>query len=121
MKFLKDFVQFYQTQDSIIFWSISSSVLISLIIILLWAINIYKLPQQIPLFYSQPWGENQLADLPQFIVLPALVILTVLINLIISWHLHPSQIILKRILSFSSLIVSFLILITAFKIIYIFV
>lgn len=121
MKFLKKFIDFYQTQDSVIFWSTSSSVLMSLFLIILLIIYYYRLPSQIPLFYSLPWGESQLAQTGQFIILPSMILLIMLSNLIISWHLHPSQIIVKRLLSFSSSIISLIILLSALKTIFTFV
>lgn len=121
MKYLNRFIDFYQTQDSIIFWSTSFSTLMALLMLSIWLIFITKLPPQIPLFYSLPWGETQLAQTPQFILLPSITILIMLINLILSWHLHPSQIVVKRVLSLSSAITSFIILLSALKIIFTFV
>lgn len=121
MKLLLDFIDFYQEQDYIIFWSVSVSVLITLFIIFLWVINFQHLPQELPLFYSLPWGDAQLGNTGQFIILPSTVLLITLTNLIISWHLHPSQIVVKRILSFSSVVIALLFLISAIKIIFTFV
>lgn len=128
MRYLTDFtrrgaslINFYQHQDSAIFWSTCVSVFFSLFIIIIWVINLPSLPPQIPLFYSLPWGEAQLVNLNQFIILPSTIILITLLNLIISWHLHPSQIIIKRVLSLSSTLTSSLIFIAAIRIIYTFV
>lgn len=121
MKFIKEFVGFYQEQDSIIFWSVSVSVLSTLLIISFWVINFTNLPSDLPLFYSLSWGDAQLGSIGQFIIIPSTVLLITLTNLIISWHLHPSQIIVKRILSFSSAIISLLFFISAIKIIFTFV
>lgn len=120
-KSLRSFNQFYKQQDKIIFNSTLLTIFMSLLILIFWVINYSKLPPQLPLFYSLPWGETQLASLPQFLILSSLIILILLINLIISWHLHPSQILTKRIISLTTAFTSFLILITAFRIIYIFV
>lgn len=35
----------------------------------LWFMSLKHLPPQVPLFYSRPWGEEQLAD-PRFLWLP---------------------------------------------------
>lgn len=121
MKLLNDFVNFYQEQDSVIFWSVSISVLATLLMITLWVINFRSLPTELPLFYSLPWGDSQLGNIGQFIILPSTVLLITLTNLIISWHLHPSQIVVKRILSFSSATISLLFFISAMKIIFTFV
>ena len=118
---IKKFVDFYQAQDAITFWSLATSIIMALFIIAILLLNINNLPSHLPLFYSNPWGESQLASLPQFIILPAIIFLTILINLTISWHLHPSQYLLKRMLATTTTIIAVLILITAIKIIYIFI
>lgn len=117
MKFVKRFIKFYQEEDGVVFWSAAITILISLFVLVLWLVNLNKLPYQIPLFFSLPWGEDQLGTLNQFIILPSIILLTLLVNLIISWHLHPSQQIIKRMLSISSVIVAVLILVSSCKII----
>lgn len=78
------------------------------------------LPQKLPLFYSLPWGDKQLANLQQFFILPASIILITLINLILSWNLHQSQFYFKIVLLISSLIFSLILTISFLKIISIF-
>ncbi len=91
-----------------------------LIIILILALFRF-LPPKLPLFYSLPWGEKQLAGKVQLLIIPASITLVTLGNLIFSWHLHTSQLLFKRILFFSSLLVSLLLTVTFFKIILIFI
>ncbi|MBI2017582.1 hypothetical protein HYS92_00880 [Candidatus Daviesbacteria bacterium] len=79
------------------------------------------LPEKLPLFYSLAWGEIQLASHEQFFILPASIILVTLINLFLSWQLHPSQIFLKKILLASSVIISIILSITFLKIVFIFI
>lgn len=43
-----------------------------------------KLPPQVPLFYSRPWGESQLTSPWLLLVLPALSLFIVIFNLILS-------------------------------------
>lgn len=116
----RKFLYFYHTQDTITFWLVSICSFAALFLLILLFINLPSLPPQLPLFYSQPWGEKQLATIPQFLVLPSVVVLITLINLMISWHLHSSQIVLKRMLAISSVVIALLFVITAFKIVYIF-
>lgn len=111
----------YQESDKIVFFSIAISILCILSIINLFAVFYPELPHQIPLFYSLPWGDSQLASLSQFTILPFIILLMILINFSLIWHLHHSQIVLKRFLSLATLIVSLLITITAFKIVLIFI
>lgn len=112
---------FYLTSDKYNFLSISLTILISALIILIYILNLSRLPSKIPLFYSRAWGEEQLANLSQFIILPLMIILITMINLIISWQLHPSQIFLRRIVNLSTTLVALIILITSLKIVSIFI
>ncbi len=96
-----------------------------IILCLPWAIFILFmgrfLPQQLPLFYSLPWGENQLATPLQFLILPSMAICISLINLLIYWHLHHSQILFKKIILGISFIFTLILLISYIKIILIFI
>lgn len=121
MRYLKDFTSFYQDQDTYVFWPVSLSVILGLLVISFWAYFYFELPKQLPIFYSLSWGEPQFGHINQFLIFPSLISLTILINLIISWHLHFSQILIKRILAIASLIISVLISVAAFKIIFTFV
>lgn len=79
------------------------------------------LPERLPLFYSLPWGEEQLASNLQFQIIPAIIILILLINLVIKKQLHPSQSFLKIALSLTSLAVTLILTITFIKIVLIFI
>ncbi len=79
------------------------------------------LPQKLPLFYSLPWGDQQLATRQQFLIIPAITSLVTLLNLSFSWQLHSSQMFFKRLLLISSLIISLVLFITFIKIVLIFV
>lgn len=79
------------------------------------------LPPKLPLFYSLPWGEKQLANKQQLLIIPALIFLVTLCNLIFSWQLHPQQVFFKKILLFSSMLISLILTITFLKIILIFI
>lgn len=79
-----------------------------------------RLPDKLPLFYSSPWGQTQLATKEQFFLLPIILILTCLMNSLIAFQLHASQFVLKRILLLSLVLIDIIILITAVKIIWIF-
>lgn len=111
----------YFSKDKIIFLSFLLSFL-SIITLLIFFFSTFKnLPEKIPLFYSHPWGENQLGSTYQFLLLPCLLTLFLLINLIISWYIHESQLTLKRIFALCSLAISIFISLTGLKIIYIFI
>lgn len=79
------------------------------------------LPEKLPLFYSLPWGENQLVYHRQFLIVPLSMSSISILNFILSQQLHPSQSFFKKILIFSSLISSLILTITFFKIVLIFI
>lgn len=118
---MSNFLNLYHHTDKVIFFSVATSFICILSIINLFAVFYPELPRQIPLFYSLPWGDSQLANISQFTILPFIIILTVLVNLSLIWHLHHSQIMLKRFLSLATAITSLLITITAYKIVFIFI
>lgn len=80
-----------------------------------------SLPSKLPLFYSLPWGESQLVLKQQFFILPAILGFVALLNLFIASQLHEAQWLLKRILIFSVVVLALIILITALKIIFIYI
>lgn len=91
----------------------------SLTLLILGLIN--SLPSKLPLFYSLPWGDSQLVNHRQLLIIPAGISLITLFNLIISWQLHPSQLFFKKILLVASLLISLVLTITFIKIILIFI
>lgn len=96
---------------------IAVAIFISMTVLLI----IQFLPPKLPLFYSLPWGEKQLATPTQFFILPAAVVLITLINLGLSWQLHPSQLFFKKILLGASYICTLLLITTFIRIIHIFI
>ena len=102
-------------------WLIILPFIISLVIIITALILSRFLPSRLPLFYSLPWGDKELAQKLQILIIPGIIILVTLSNLIISWQLHSSQIFFKKILLFSSVLVSLVLSITFLKIVSIFI
>lgn len=117
MKLLK----YYRAQDKYIFFCNVFIILCIISILIFYFLNLKSLPPKIPLFYSLSWGQPQLASIQQFIILPSMLTLIYLFNCILTLQLAPSQIALKRIIYFTTATIAFLILITAFKILTIFV
>lgn len=78
------------------------------------------LPTKMPLFYSLSWGDKQLVSHGQFFIIPAIITLITLLNLIISWQLHPTQSFFKKVLTFTSLITTLILTTTFIKIVLIF-
>lgn len=110
-----------KTSDPLYIWPVSFSILASLSAITLLIAIYSQLPNQLPLFYSLGWGEQQLVSKQQFFLLPALVLFTTLLNSFIAWHIHPSQVVLKRVLVGSVVLISLIGIITALKVITIFI
>lgn len=78
-------------------------------------LSLSKLPPQVPLFYSLPWGEERLVT-PQLLwILPAVSAAILIVNLVGSHLLR--ELVLTRILSCTAFLVAVLSLITLVKII----
>lgn len=99
------------------FWIISSPLILSVLLTLVILIPLRFLPSRLPLFYSVAWGDGQLATHQQFLIIPASIGAVTLLNMIISWQLHPSQSFFKKVLLTSSLIVSLLLTVSFIKIV----
>jgi len=101
-----------------------SSKQISQIAIIIWLIEILLifstwslLPPQVPLFYSRPWGEEQLVHPIGLFLLPALGLVTFLINFWIISLLPKEEKLLRQILIITILVFNLLSLITLIQII----
>lgn len=99
------------------FWLTLTPVILSLILALIILILLHPLPSRIPLFYSLPWGENQLATHEQFLIIPSSIILITLLNFTFSSGLHHQQTFFKKLLLFSSILCTLILTLTFAKII----
>ncbi len=117
---LAKLLNFYRSHDKLIFFSVTVSICLLLFQSILIALKYSLLPSQIPLFYSLPWGSSQLGTTSQILILPTISVLVLLTNLSVGWYLHDSQLILKRVLALTSLILTLLLLLTTWGIISIF-
>ncbi len=96
-------------------------ILLSLIQVCLILLFPKFLPPKLPLFYSIPWGENQLATTYQMLIIPGSLASIALLNLLLSWQLHSSQTLFQNILKATSFICTIVLLITFIKIVLIFI
>lgn len=95
---------------------ITVTIIINLVLILLSSASILILPPKIPLFYSLPEGEKQLAD-NFLIVLPNILsLLVIIVNIILANKSQDEYI--KKILIFSGIAATFFATITTLKIIF---
>ena len=75
----------------------------------------FRLPPQVPLFYSRPWGEEQLVSAGFIFLLPAIAFLMLFINFLASNFLSQEKLIL-RVLAVSSALGTFLVFFTLMRI-----
>lgn len=108
-------------QDRYLLSSLSSTVFAICSLLIIYLIFYNQLPSKLPLFYSRPWGQPELVLKSQFLLLPLSLALVGLVNHVVALHLHPFQIVLKRIIYIGSTLVNLAILITAIKIFFIFI
>lgn len=107
--------KFWQQPVNSRFFQINLAVIATQILYLF--INFRRLPPQVPLYYSQPWGLSQLASAGELFYLPILsVIILLLNNSLAAFYLHRYQLLSRLLLLFSS-VFSLLSLITLFQII----
>lgn len=78
-----------------------------------------KLPPQVPILYSRPWGEQQLLNKPFILLLPGLAALLTLINLGLVSFLFSNQKALAYFLVWFNLVIIFLEVITFWRILFI--
>lgn len=113
--------EFWEKSDKFFFVPVLFSIFAVLIIAALFLVTYNRLPPKLPLFYSLPWGQPQLVAKQQLLLLPAILILITLINSLLASQLHPVQVVIKRTLTLSLALINLIILITALKIIFIFI
>lgn len=76
-----------------------------------------KLPPELPLFYSRPWGEQQLIRKDWFFILPLSCLIFNIANVRLASLLFKKELLLSQLLVWSSTIICLLTSITLFKII----
>lgn len=75
------------------------------------------LPYQVPLFYSQPWGQEQLATPINLFLFPLLGLLIFFLNSLIFSFIPKNEKLIKKILMTTFLVFNFLSLVTLAQII----
>lgn len=115
------FIDFLTTSDKFITIPLLLSLFSVLFILGNFFVLYNYLPPKVPLFYSLPWGQDELVNKQQFLLLPAILAGLTFINTLITSQIHPIQTVLKRLLMLSLLLINSVILITALRILFIFV
>jgi len=75
----------------------------NLILVLSFFIRFSSLPPQIPLFYSLPWGEDQLADNWMIFILPITMDLLFFVNYYVYSKYFQGNVFIKKIIDYLSL------------------
>jgi len=81
-------------------------------------LKLNDLPPQLPLFYSEPWGESQLVSASTIFLLPILSLAVILINHFLAALFHSQYRLFSRILIIISLVYSLFSLISLWQIIF---
>ncbi len=77
----------------------------NIIMILAFLLQYGKLPPQIPLFYSRPWGEDQLADVWMIFLLPVIMNMFYVLNhFLYSKYFNPNNFI-KKVMFYSDIFI----------------
>jgi len=76
------------------------------LVLLIW--QFVNLPLQVPLYYSLPWGEDQLTSATSLFLLPTFSIIILLLNNLIATFFLKTIPLFSRLLTVFSLIFSFL-------------
>lgn len=105
------------TSNKFYFWLGLSPLILSFSITIAILTILRLLPPKLPLFYSLPWGQGELVTHQQFLIIPASITLIALLNLSLSWQLHPSQSFFKKVLLVSSVTASLILTISFIKIV----
>ena len=99
--------------------SIRLGIVLILIQLAFLLINFKRLPSEVPLFYSLPWGEKRLADFKFLFLLPFLSLVIMTFNFMIAKKLYNNERLLSRMISSVAFVFVLFCLITLFQIIYI--
>ncbi|MDO8498504.1 MAG: hypothetical protein Q7S44_01845 [bacterium] len=118
---MKKILNFLETADKFSLYPALTSFFTLVIIGSTFAMLYNHLPPKLPLFYSLTWGQSQLADKSQFLLLPIILVLLNLLNLFLAFQLHSSQVVLKRMLWGSVVLIDAIILIGALRVLFLFV
>ncbi|MCJ7826316.1 hypothetical protein MUP56_01725 [Patescibacteria group bacterium] len=106
-------------KNTIILWSSRMTVLLIFSCLTLLLMSWNKLPTQVPLWYSKPWGADRLAPPLYLFLLPSASFGWYIINSLISVHVTKDHLVFSQILFLSSLLVSIFSFVTLGMIIWI--
>lgn len=94
--------------DKTSFWSFLVSIIFVLLQVLLIAFYWRRLPPEIPLFYSKPWGSAMLSHLLFIWIIPVLSFFFIFVNFCIVIFFLQENKFLNRVLCVTSLLIGFI-------------
>lgn len=118
---IKTLIRNIEKKDKFLSIPLGLTIFCIFVITILFLFVLKTLPQNIPLYYSLPWGTSQLANKGELLILPGILAAISFLNLIIYSQLHSTQLILKRMLLLNLSLIDLIILFAALKIIFIFI
>ncbi len=109
---------FFSLSDKILVSIVTTGLIMVLLSVLSLIIKWQNLPPQVPLFYSKPWGNEQLAAKPLLWSLPVLAVVIWLLDLTLIRTFLKNDEFLSRILAIFGVLAAILISITLVKIVF---
>ena len=107
------------SKNSLIYFPLQIFFLLLAMSFIVIAVFYYRLPPEIPFFYSLPWGEEQLAKNYYILFIPGFTLTIFLINFIFVLIISKKDIFLAQIILWSTCFIAVLSLITLIRIIFI--
>lgn len=104
-------------EDSFVWFSFLISLSLIFLIFLLIFLNWRRLPPEVPLFFSRPWGEKQLTSSFNLWLMPLLSFTVLAFNLFLAVSFFQKEVLIRRILASATLMVALICFLTAYKII----
>lgn len=105
-------------QDSLISWVIKLNCIVTglefLILVIVWKF----IPPQVPLFYSRPWGNEQLVDKKTLFLIPAASLALNIINLLLGNYFLGKEKLLAKFFIFTDFLINLLLIITFVEILF---
>jgi hypothetical protein len=105
-------------QDSLISLVVKLSFIINglelLILVIVWRF----IPPQVPLFYSRPWGDEQLVDKIILFFIPAVSLVFNIINLLLGNYFLGKEKLLAKFFIFTNFLINLLLIITLVEILF---
>lgn len=100
------------------FLALRINLILLAVIFLVLGLTFTKLPPVVPLYYSLPWGEEQLTRKHELFIIPLAVIIIFFLNLVFSFFILKKDQFLIQLLLWTSCILTLFTLITLIKIVF---